>query len=55
MGSSRVRALSSASLPSRPAQIAGSIAACREKGTLRLEGKEYVVKDGDVINYRFAV
>jgi GTP-binding protein YchF len=33
----------------------GSIAACREKGTLRLEGKEYVVKDGDVINYRFAV
>jgi ribosome-binding ATPase len=34
---------------------AGSIAACREKGTLRLEGKEYVVQDGDVINFRFAV
>ena len=34
---------------------AGSIAACREKGTLRLEGKDYEVKDGDVINFRFAV
>ncbi|HET7293170.1 MAG TPA: redox-regulated ATPase YchF [Vicinamibacteria bacterium] len=34
---------------------AGSIAACREKGSLRLEGKEYVVRDGDVINFRFAV
>jgi GTP-binding protein YchF len=34
---------------------AGSIAACREKGTLRLEGKEYEVRDGDVINFRFNV
>ena len=34
---------------------AGSIAACREKGALRLEGKAYEVKDGDVINFRFAV
>jgi ribosome-binding ATPase len=34
---------------------AGSIAACRERGSLRLEGKEYVVRDGDVINFRFAV
>jgi GTP-binding protein YchF len=34
---------------------AGSIAACREKATLRLEGKEYVVRDGDVINFRFNV
>ena len=33
----------------------GSIAACREKGTLRLEGKEYEVRDGDVINFRFNV
>lgn len=31
---------------------AGSIAACRDKGALRLEGKEYVVHDGDVINFR---
>jgi len=34
---------------------AGSLAACRERGTLRLEGKEYMVKDGDVINFRFNV
>jgi GTP-binding protein YchF len=34
---------------------AGTIAACRDKGTLRLEGKEYVVQDGDVINFRFNV
>jgi len=34
---------------------AGSLPACRERGTLRLEGKEYVVRDGDVINFRFNV
>src|SRR6266536_1050856 len=34
---------------------AGSIAACREQGTLRLEGKDYEVRDGDVINFRFNV
>jgi GTP-binding protein YchF len=34
---------------------AGSLAACRDKGTLRLEGKDYEVKDGDVINFRFNV
>jgi len=32
----------------------GSLAACKEHAELRLEGKEYVVKDGDVINFRFA-
>jgi ribosome-binding ATPase len=32
----------------------GSIAACRDHGELRLEGKEYVVLDGDVINFRHA-
>jgi hypothetical protein len=32
----------------------GSIAACREHGEVRLEGKEYVVQDGDIINFRFA-
>jgi GTP-binding protein YchF len=31
---------------------AGSLAACRDKGTLRLEGKEYEVRDGDVIHFR---
>lgn len=34
---------------------AGSIAACRENATLRLEGKDYLVRDGDVINFRFNV
>ncbi len=32
----------------------GSLAACREHGELRLEGKEYIVHDGDVINFRHA-
>src|SRR5687768_5760321 len=32
----------------------GSMAVCREHGEVRLEGKEYVVQDGDVINFRFA-
>ncbi|MGE5553474.1 MAG: redox-regulated ATPase YchF [Betaproteobacteria bacterium] len=33
----------------------GSMAKVKEAGLLRLEGKEYVVQDGDIINYRFAV
>lgn len=33
----------------------GSEAACRENGRLRIEGKEYVVKDGDVMHFRFNV
>jgi GTP-binding protein YchF len=32
----------------------GTLAGCREHGELRLEGKDYVVKDGDVINFRHA-
>jgi GTP-binding protein YchF len=32
----------------------GSMAACREHGEVRLEGKDYVVDDGDIINFRFA-
>ena len=31
---------------------AGSLAACRAQGSLRLEGRDYVVEDGDVINFR---
>lgn len=33
----------------------GSEAAAKEKGVFRLEGKEYVMKDGDVVNFRFNV
>lgn len=32
---------------------AGSEAIAREKGMLRLEGKDYIVQDGDVIHFRF--
>ena len=32
----------------------GSMAACRDHGEVRLEGKEYTVRDGDIINFRFA-
>ena len=32
----------------------GSMTACREHGEVRLEGKEYIVQDGDIINFRFA-
>jgi hypothetical protein len=31
---------------------AGSLPAAREKGQVRLEGKEYVVQEGDVILFR---
>jgi len=33
----------------------GSMAACKEKGLVRSEGKEYVMKDGDVTLFRFNV
>ena len=33
----------------------GSVAAAREKGLVRLEGKDYVMQDGDVVNFRFNV
>ncbi len=34
---------------------AGSNAAAREQGLLRLEGKEYVMQEGDVVHFRFNV
>lgn len=34
---------------------AGSMNAAKEKGQLRLEGKEYIVQDGDVMHFRFNV
>jgi len=33
----------------------GSLQACKEKGLMRLEGKDYVVQDGDIIYFRFNV
>ncbi len=33
----------------------GSFSACKDKAALRLEGKDYIVQDGDVINFRFNV
>ena len=33
----------------------GSIAAAREKGLVRMEGKDYVMQDGDVVEFRFNV
>src|SRR6188474_2828726 len=32
----------------------GTMAACRDHGEVRLEGKDYTVQDGDIINFRFA-
>ena len=33
----------------------GSEAKCKEAGKLRLEGKDYIVQDGDIIHFRFAI
>jgi ribosome-binding ATPase YchF (GTP1/OBG family) len=33
----------------------GSEVKMKEQGKLRIEGKEYVVQDGDILNFRFAV
>ncbi len=33
----------------------GSMSACKEKGLVRSEGKEYVMKDGDIVEFRFNV
>ena len=33
----------------------GGLAGAREKGKVRSEGKEYVMKDGDVVLFRFNV
>jgi hypothetical protein len=35
--------------------VAGSFDAAKQKGLLRVEGKDYVVREGDVIHVRFAV
>ena len=33
-------------------KVAGSEAALKTQGKMRLEGKDYVVQDGDVVNFR---
>jgi ribosome-binding ATPase YchF (GTP1/OBG family) len=33
----------------------GSYAAARDKGLLRLEGKDYIMQEGDVVHFRFNV
>ena len=33
----------------------GSEARCRDAGKLRVEGKDYLIADGDVVNFRFNV
>lgn len=36
-------------------ELAGTEAALKTQGKIRVEGKEYIVQDGDVVNYRFNV
>ena len=36
-------------------QELGAMSKVKEKGLFRLEGKEYIVEDGDIINFRFNV
>jgi len=33
----------------------GSISAAREKGLVRIEGRNYVILDGDIVYFRFKV
>jgi ribosome-binding ATPase YchF (GTP1/OBG family) len=33
----------------------GTLKAAKDHGVLRIEGKDYVVRDGDIIHYRFNV
>jgi GTP-binding protein YchF len=42
-------------VPNDELRIAGSLAACRQRGSLRLEGKSYPVQDGEVVHFRFNV
>lgn len=33
----------------------GSLISAKEQGLVRIEGKEYIMKDGDVVHFRFNV
>jgi ribosome-binding ATPase YchF (GTP1/OBG family) len=34
---------------------AGSMAAARDRGSARIEGRDYIIQDGDVCHFRFNV
>ena len=36
-------------------ELNGNLAAAREKGLIRAEGKDYVIKDGDIVHFLFNV
>ena len=42
-------------VPFKDLEEAGSYAAAHKRGVVRLEGKDYIVQDGDVIFFRFHV
>jgi GTP-binding protein YchF len=42
-------------IPWQELTSAGSFAAARDKGTIRLEGREYVIQEGDLVHFRFGV
>ena len=42
-------------VPCDPLLARGSLAECRKHAEVRLEGKDYVIRDGDVVNVRFAI
>lgn len=33
----------------------GSVQLCKEKGVMRIEGRDYIVQDGDILHFRFSV
>ena len=38
-----------------PVNVAATMAKARERGLLRTEGRDYKVRDGDIVNIRFSV
>lgn len=42
-------------VPNHELRNAGSLSVCRQRGSLRLEGKSYPVQDGEVVHFRFNV
>lgn len=42
-------------IPFKDLETCGSMSAGKERGLLRLEGKDYVIRDGDIVHFRFHV